>query len=257
MQVGPWHAAPKDTDSRVVREDEDIAEGFDEFVSDNADPKGRYTTDSLNLTSKAKRSNAKAQREAMRAQIEAAEQSPEDTDEGSAAGSGGEGYDSDDAERHHAYEMAQTAYGLPTGSAVGDGYLKAQKRPRQPREVTPIVKLSVGLQGLRDRVAAIGIEKGRLERRLGEIAVERKDVRKRQEHIQASLAESAAELERVQQQQQQEEAEQDTNNAAFAGAINGTGNGTRTADQSQGTQERGLENVGGGMSRPPADEWEE
>lgn len=191
MQVGTWHAPTREPESRLVHEDEDIAEGFDSFVTDNPDPKGRITTDSLNLTSRSARNNAKAQREAMRAQIDAAEES--DTDESGADGNAGSGYDSDDAERHHAYELAQTAYGLPAGAAS----LQAQKRPRQPRETTPIVKLSVGLAALRERVAAIGVEKGRLGRRLEEIQREREEVRKRQEHIQRSLVESAAELERV------------------------------------------------------------
>lgn len=269
MQVGTWHASTtKEPESRLIHEDEDIAEGFDSFVSDNADPHGRYTTDSLNLTSRSARTNAAAQREAMRAQIEAAEASPNDSDDTDRSGAGS-GYDSDDAERHHAYELAQTAYGLPS-SAVGGASssgINAHKRPRQPRETTPILKLSAGLAGLRERVAAIGVEKARLERRLGEIQTEKMDVKRRQEHIQASLGESAAELERVEREQQRERegrergegAEGEDGEQARGGAVNGdAAGGLGTAGGRQPvTEPRGLENIGSsGMSRPPADEWD-
>ena len=225
MQVGTWHAPTKDPESRLVAEDEDIAEGFEDFVSDNPHPRGRITTDSLNLTSRSARTNARAQREAMRAQIDAAEDS--DSDGSGADGGEGSGYDSDDAARHHAYELAQTGYGLPTARS-GPDYLQAQKRPRQPKEVTPIVKLSAGLAELRERVAAIGVERGRLERRLGEIEREREEVRKRQEHIQTSLRESAAELERVEMEREQREGEErgeegGRSEASGSGGLNGAG----------------------------------
>ena len=245
MQIGTWHAPAKEPESRLQHEDEDIAEGFDTFVSDNHDPRGRITTDSLNLTSKSARHNAAAQREAMRARIDAAEASDDDSD----ASGDGSGYDSDDAARHHAYELAQTAYGLP--SAGNSRYLQAQKRPKQPKETTPIVKLSAGLQGLRDRVTAIGVEKGRLERRLTEIAQEREDVRKRQDHIQKSLQESAAELERVQTAEAASEPQ--SNGGAH---VAGTVNGGSTFNEPHGGH-RGLDNIGSGMSRPPADEYDD
>ena len=255
MQVGTWHAPTKESDSRLVPEDEDIAEGFDSFVNDNTDPRGRITTDSLNLTSRSARHNAATAREAMRAQIAAAEASSGGDGDSSGDDEAGSGYDSDDAARHHAYELAQTAYGLPSASANSQFLKRQQRRPKQPKETTPVVKLSVGLAGLRERMAAIGVEKGRIERRLAEIEVERQEVKSRQEHIQRSLQQSADELRVLQEEQQARSSGSGEQNGGNAEAVNVNG-GNATGSPKEGGQvgERGLETFGSGMSRPPPDD---
>lgn len=181
MQVGMYSAPPREKDTRLVRDDEDLAEGFDEFVDDP----GRVT-----LSRKAQREQTLREREAMRALIDQAE--------GSGASSGGEGgSDSDsDYDRHRHYETAQTHRGMD-GLSSHAAHTRQANRPRQPRETTAIPKLSAGLARLRDTVSHLEFERARVEKRRADIARERADIRQSQAHIQTSLEEAGQELERV------------------------------------------------------------
>lgn len=200
MQVGSYIPPARETESRLVPDDEDMAEGFDEFVEDS----GRVT-----LSRKGRRQQTVKEREAMRALIDDAE--------GDSHSSSGGGSDSDsERERHRQYESAQTHHGMD-GLAQHAAHTRQANRPRQPRATTAIPKLSIGLTRLRDMVSHLEFERARLDKRRADMARERVDVRASQAHIQTSLEEAGGELERVISIQLQRD------------DLNGNGNGSSSA----------------------------
>ncbi|RMZ78902.1 hypothetical protein DV738_g3584, partial [Chaetothyriales sp. CBS 135597] len=194
LQVGTYNysaaaTAHGEKDTRLVHEDEDIMEGFDAFVDDGPSS----TRIQMDVSKRAERQRRKAQKEAMRAQIDAAE----DTDsEGS--GATGYSYDSDDGERHRAYEEAQFHAGLDGLRQIHEEHSRRSRRPKQPKITTAIEKLAVGLDRLREQVQQIELEKQRLEKRQIDIAREKDELNEQRDHVQKALEESSRELEHVQ-----------------------------------------------------------
>lgn len=184
LQVGTYLQPESTKDTRLEREDEDIAEGFEQFIEDDPGAvKGRYSTNALQLDRKARKAHAARERERMKAMIEHAEASHSDSNDES--GSGSEFSDSDH-ERRQAYESAQTHRGLDGLSSHAQQKVK-ERRPRQPRDTTPITKLSVGLARLREQVNRIQEEKARIERRLEDVRREKGEVKERQRVVQEGL----------------------------------------------------------------------
>lgn len=219
MQVGMYSAAPpREKDTRLIHDDEDIAEGFDEFVDDP----GRVA-----LSRKGQRNQTLREREAMRALIDEAEGSAASSDEGG---------DSDsDYERHRHYETAQTHRGMD-GLSSHATHTRQANRPRQPRETTAIPKLSAGLTRLRDMVSHLEFERARIEKRRADIARERTDIKQSQAHIQTSLEEAGQELERVTKEH---------NLGSSSAQSQGPGHDlTQPTNGSSSTAERGLESLG-------------
>lgn len=259
MQLSTWHAPTQQRESRLVPDGEDddldLAAADDIHspftttttatnLSSNARQRNRITTDSLSLTSRSQAANTAARREALQSQILAAQRHDHgiaDSDSDSNASDNDDDNDSDDSDartRHAAYELSQTSHALPSSQAALFG--QKVRRPKQPREISQIQKLSVGLAGLRERVSALGVERGRVERRLGEVRREREEVRKRGEVVQRSLEEAAGELE------------------GLNGVENGVGaTGGGVEQQGDGVGERGLESIGSGMGRPPSDGYDD
>ncbi|KIV84413.1 hypothetical protein PV11_00196 [Exophiala sideris] len=221
MQVGSYTAPTREKDTRLVPDDEDIAEGFDEFTEDA----GRVA-----LSRKGQREQTKKEREAIRSMIDHAEGSDDLSDDDHS--------DDSDYDRHREYESAQTHRGMD-GLSTHAAHTRQANRPRQPRETTPIPKLSVGLTRLRDMVSHLEFEKARIEKRRAEIARERLDIKESQAHIQTSLEEAGKELERVTREHL----------AAATASTNGTSaeasvsNGQPQPPVSTAT-ERGLESFG-------------
>ncbi|KAH0837040.1 hypothetical protein AYO21_08843 [Fonsecaea monophora] len=228
MQVSSYLAPPREKDTRLVREDEDIAEGFDDFVEDS----GRVT-----LSKKGLREQSRKEKEAIRNLINEAEgASPDDS---AADGDGGDSASDSDYERRQEYELAQTHHGMD-GLAAHADHTRRLTRPRQPRETTPIPKLSVGLARLRDMVSALEYERAKIAKRKADIEREKAEIKHSQEHIQRSLEEAGQELDRVQRE--------------HAERVNGTtGGGSKTPVEADGhfesssnsaPVERGLESFG-------------
>jgi hypothetical protein len=187
LQVSTYLAPEKEKDTRLQREDEDIAEGFEHFIEDDPGAaKGRYSTDALHIGRKAQKAFKAKQREEMRSAIEHAEQSTDD--------SGSEASEDSDGAGRWAYESAQTHRGMDGLGGHGEVKIR-ERRPREPRETTGIVKLSVGIAGLRERVSGIEAEKERVRRRLEEVRREREEVRERARHVQVELDKLGKELE--------------------------------------------------------------
>lgn len=247
LQVGSYLApssSGREVDTRLVRDDEDMAEGFEAFVEDA----GRVT-----LSKKALEAQSKVDREAIRNMIDEAEGS--DASNGSDPGGNGGSDDDSDYARHHAYELAQTHHGMD-GLSSHHAHTRIASRPRQPRETTPIPKLSTGLAGLRDLTSKLAYERARIEKRRADIRRERAEIVESQTHIQTSLEEAGKELERVTLQQQAaansgsmaNELGPDPNRLrdedANASRIHSTVTGTNGLTQQNAAQQRGLESFG-------------
>ena len=223
MQVGTYlqPSSTKETSIALEREDEDIAEGYEQFVEDNADAvRGRYATNTLRLDRKSRKAHTQKERRMMQQMIDKAEASHSSNDSDTSA--------SDSAsERHHAYETSQTHYGLDTLPAHATHKVK-QRRPQQPRETTPTVKLSVGLNRLREEVQSITEEKARIERRLEGVRRKKIEVQERKGVVQRELEGLGREVEGLQSKEGE-------------GGMNGDGDG---GGNGNGVQERGLESIG-------------
>ncbi|KAF6233434.1 hypothetical protein HO173_008366 [Letharia columbiana] len=166
----------KKEETRLVRDDEDIAEGFDEFVSD-----GRIA-----LGKKAEREQKQRQEAEMRDLINEAEGGNDSADSED---------DDSEAERHAAYEAAQTRKGM-------DGLRRDEqgtrpRRPRTPPRITPLPTLTGCLEKLRQRLA--GMEYARMQkvRQLEEIKKEKEDIRVREGEIQQLLKETGERYEKL------------------------------------------------------------
>ena len=169
----------KKEETRLVHDDEDIVEGFDEFVSD-----GRIA-----LGKKAEREQKKQQKAAMRDLINETEGGIDSADSE---------YDDSEAERHAAYEAAQTRKGMD-GLRRDDQSTKP-RRPRTPPRITPLPTLSGCLEKLKQRLA--GMEYARMQkvRQLAEIKREKEDIRTREEEIQQLLKETGERYEKLRQE---------------------------------------------------------
>ncbi|KAM0799162.1 nineteen complex-related protein 2-domain-containing protein [Usnea florida] len=167
--------ASKKEESRLVRDDEDIAEGFDEFVSDGH----------IALGKKAEREQKKRNEAAMRDLINEAEGGNDSADS----------EDDSEAERHAAYEAAQTRKGMD-GLKRDDKSAKP-RRPRTPPRITPLPTLAGCLEKLKQRLA--GMEYARMQkvRRLEEIRKEKEDIVIREGEIQELLRETGERYEKL------------------------------------------------------------
>lgn len=155
------HFSKKPTkESRLVREDEDIAEGFDDFVEDA----GRVA-----LGRKARAAQAQQERDAVRDMIAAAENDTEDES---------------DVEQNMAYESAQTRSGMD-GLAV-----KADEVNLQPSVITPIPRLGSVLEQLRSRISGLELTKAQLSKKMADLQQEKVEVAARESNIQQLVRET-------------------------------------------------------------------
>ena len=167
---------PKDKwgeqESRLVKEDEDILENFEDFTED-----GRVL-----LGKKAEREAAARRKQDMAAQIAAAEGSASDSDSASDA----------ERERMAAFDAQQTrhgTYGATQNATPEDPY--AHLRPRTPAVISPIPTLDSVVDRLRKQVAEM---QSRRQRKLAEMTgLRREKVRLAEEEvrIQKALRETA------------------------------------------------------------------
>lgn len=153
-------------DTRLAAEDEDMGEGFDDYVEDGG----------LSLGRRAERERRKRERKQMAELISAAEGHTSDDSSNS------------DAERRIAYEATQSRAGL-------DGLRRprseaAEEAPRVPPKISPLPSLSeclsrleTTLQEMRDQIQAKSARVEQLER-------ERKEISRREGEVQALLDET-------------------------------------------------------------------
>ncbi|KAE9977183.1 hypothetical protein EG327_007807 [Venturia inaequalis] len=163
-------------ETRLVREDEDILEGFDDFVEDGRIALGR----------KAEREEKRKKREEMEAMILQAEGAGSD---GSIASE-----DESEVERNEAYEAAQTRAGTYGSKREGgDGI----KRPKTPPKVTAVPELGAVLLKLRQGLAEMEQAKLAKIRKLEELKLEKKGILEQEVWIQGQLKETGERYEKL------------------------------------------------------------
>ncbi|KAK4152678.1 nineteen complex-related protein 2-domain-containing protein [Chaetomidium leptoderma] len=168
--------ATKKNDSRLIAEDEDLGEGYDEFVSDGG----------LALGKKAEREAVQRHRQEMADMIRAAE-------DGSDAES-----DDSEAERRAAYEAAQRRAGMdglhrPDEDHDLDGAVGPDAIPR----MKPLPKLNEVLQRMRDIVQ--GLEDQVTVKRSGieGLEKEKEEILAREKEVQEILNQAGAKYQAV------------------------------------------------------------
>ena len=203
----------KKEETRLVRDDEDLAEGFDEFVSD-----GRIA-----LGKRAEKEQKRKQEAEIRNLI----------DEAEGGGSEDSSEDESEIERRAAYEAAQTKKGME-GLHKDEESVKP-RRPRTPPKITPLPTLSGCVEKLKDQLAAKQYSLSIKERRLEEIRKEREDIKARQEEVQRLLKETGESYEKLKAEADADSEGKETNGPG-AGAMVSVGE----------IANRGLETFGNG-----------
>ncbi|TPX16050.1 uncharacterized protein E0L32_000384 [Thyridium curvatum] len=159
----------KKDETRLVREDEDLGEGFDEFVEDEG----------LSLGRKAEREARKRRKAEMAELINAAED--------------GEDQDSDDseAERRAAYEAAQTRAGMDglTKAAAqnGDGDGLGSTGPVMIPKMKPLPELADCLARMQSIVQGLEDEVTKKRKKMAELEREKQEILDREKEVQDIL----------------------------------------------------------------------
>lgn len=170
--IDDWDAVVRgekevEEDTRLVRDDEDFAEGFEEFFTEDG---------KMALGRKAEREKKLKDREAMRDLIEDAEGiSDEDSD----------------VEEKAAYEAAQLH------AAMGYGKSGGIDRPKTPPRVTSLPRLASSFERLRTSLASMEVSKTRMISRMEELRMEKADIAIREVEIQAMIKEAGDNYERL------------------------------------------------------------
>jgi hypothetical protein len=157
----------KKVESRLVREDEDLGEGFDEFVDD-----GR-----ISLGRKQEREAKRRQRKEMADMIHEAEGSSDD--------------DSDDseAERRAAYEAAQTRAGMDGLHKPSDD---TDTAVQVPSRITPLPILSECLERLQFTMSTMEQELGQRYKRMADLEQEKREILARETEVQELFKQAGA-----------------------------------------------------------------
>lgn len=154
-------------DTRLVRDDEDFAEGFDEYVEDGK----------VSLGKKAERERKRKERDAMRELIDDAEGLSDEEDS--------------DLEEKAAYEATQTRAAMYNTKSDG------LDRPKTPPKMTSLPRLATSLERLRTSLATMETSKTQMISRMEELRKEKEEVSVREVEIQALVKEAGDNYERL------------------------------------------------------------
>jgi Nineteen complex-related protein 2 len=163
-------------ETRLVHEDEDLAEGFDDFVEDGNIALGR----------KAEREEKRRKRAEISNLIDDAQVLKSDEDE-----------DDSEVERKAAYDAAQFRAGTYGQNVTGTNDRDEDQRPQAPSKITPIPELSSVLTQLRDALEGMQETSKRYESRLREIVVEKAEVAEQEQWVQTQLKETGEKYEKL------------------------------------------------------------
>jgi len=158
----------KKPESRLVREDEDLGEGFDEFVED-----GR-----ISLGKKQERAARRKHRKEMAEMINQAE------------GSSDEDSDDSEAERRAAYEEAQTRAGMDGLHKHTDDTDKASIQ--MPTKITPLPGLSESLENFKITLNDMEQDMARRQKHLEDLDQEKQEILSREADVQELLKQAGA-----------------------------------------------------------------
>ncbi|KAI9648008.1 hypothetical protein NHQ30_002636 [Ciborinia camelliae] len=154
----------KKAESRLVREDEEIMEGFEEFVDD-----GR-----ISLGQKQEREDRRRRKKEMADLIQQAE------------GISDEESDDSEAERRAAYEAAQTRAGMDGLHKHSDA-AAAREENHVPSRITPIPVLSECLERLQHTLQTMELELSQRKRKIEDAQREKSDIVMRESEVQILL----------------------------------------------------------------------
>jgi hypothetical protein len=163
----------KYAETRFVSDDEDVAEGFDDFTEDGKIALGR----------KSEREQARKKRLEMKEMILEAEGVGSD-----------QASDDSEAERNEAYEAAQRRAGTYGQSGLSDA---ESRRPKTPPRIAPVPELGAVLLKLKTGLQTMEQSKAAKLRKLEELRAEKKDIAQREVWIQAQLKETGERYERL------------------------------------------------------------
>ena len=154
----------KKDEPRLVREDENIYEGFDDFVED----------DDVALGRKAEREARRRKREEMASLIKEAE------------GDSGDESDESDAERRVAFEAAQSRAGMDGLQRPARKTEEAAPKPR----ITPPVTMAEAVAALQHPMNEMRIQLEARSRKVAELRREREEIREREAEVQRLVDEA-------------------------------------------------------------------
>ncbi|KAJ5641492.1 hypothetical protein N7490_005492 [Penicillium lividum] len=155
----------KEKDTRLVRDDEDFAEGFEEYVEDGK----------VSLGKKSEREQKRKQREAMRELIDDAEGLSDEEDS--------------DVEEKAAYEATQTKAAM--------GQKLDIDRPRTPPKMTSLPRLANSFDRLRTSLASMENAKTQMISRMEDLRKEKADIAIREVEIQHMIKDAGETYERL------------------------------------------------------------
>ncbi|KAK7191568.1 hypothetical protein PSPO01_02017 [Paraphaeosphaeria sporulosa] len=162
-------------ETRLVRDDEDIAEGFDDFVEDGKIAMGR----------KAERETQRRRRAEMADLINDAE-----------GGSGDDGSDDSEEERNAAFAAAQARSGR-----YGQKDLDEEDGARTPPRITPLPDLGDILSSLQSDIDTKQQRQELIRRKLEELKEDKVRVAERKHYLQQQLQETAEKFEKLRQEE--------------------------------------------------------
>lgn len=181
-EISLLHSKPK-SDTRLVRDDEDIAEGFDEFVEDGRIAVGR----------KAEREQKRRHKAEIQDLINEAEGSSENES------------DDSEAECRAAYEEAQTRAGMDGLQKGGHAANRYSPRPRLPPKITPLPSLNALLERLQDSLSGIQYARKQKVMQLEEVQREMADIAVREVEVQELLREAGDRYKKLLEEEDQGE----------------------------------------------------
>lgn len=190
MQVSSYLREDRIADAsehtRLVPEDEDIAEGFDDFVEDNT-----ATNRNKNRINMGMKSDPVRERANIKNLIDHAEGGSDSDSDGSES-------ENSDASAEHAYMTSQTRHGAGFSHLSKDERRRQEKeavRPKQPEKTTPVPTLVEGLARLKELRESADMNRQRAELRKVEIERRLKEVENEKIRIQSALEDLGRQLE--------------------------------------------------------------
>ena len=168
---------PKYAETRLVPDDEDVAEGFDSLVSDG----------DLNLGRRAEKEAQRRKRLEMEELIQEAE--------GGSSSEDADSEDEEEAERKAAYDLAQTRAGT-YGSAKPSNEDDSEQM-RIPSKITPLPTLTEVLMRLTGVLKGLEEEKGKRVKRMEELSKEKVEIVAREGEVQRLLKEMGERYEKL------------------------------------------------------------
>jgi hypothetical protein len=161
-------------ETRLIHEDEDIAEGFDDYVEDGKIALGR----------KSEREAERKRRAEMADLINDAQ-----------GGSDDDSSDDSEEERNAAFAAAQSRAGR-----YGQKEKKEDEGARTPPRITPLPDIGEVLQGLQSDISAKQQRQGMIKKRLEELKEDKVRTEGRKQYLQEQLQKTAEEFEKLRQE---------------------------------------------------------